>query len=289
MSNFSDFYSGLPPVTRAMLTMWLVFAVGLQFFGSWGIGRVRPGDPPPRARPRPGPGPGPPPRKPTTRRPSPPPQLLGWSVLVPPGVRSAAAPVLVPVFEMQFWRLFTNFFFAGTFQPQPFSFIFKCVFLYRYSKPIEGDVYRGRYADYLTMLLITMGGGLLLLVPFPWMYTAIYGSDLFLSCMVYLWARNFPDANVNVFGFFQVEAFYLPFVMLALTTVMSGAIPWADIAGTAMAHLYWFLTALYPARTGTYLVGTPRFMRVVASWMGEEAPVGPQGYRAFGGRGNRVD
>ena len=41
MSNFTDFYGGLPPVTRTMLTMWLIFAVGLQFFVKWGIGRVR--------------------------------------------------------------------------------------------------------------------------------------------------------------------------------------------------------------------------------------------------------
>lgn len=40
-----------------------------------------------------------------------------------------------------------------------------------------------------------MGASLLMLWPFPWMYTYTFGSDALIGIVVYLWSRNNPGTS----------------------------------------------------------------------------------------------
>lgn len=63
--------------------------------------------------------------------------------------------------------------------------------------------------------------------------------------------NSVPFVAVSVYGFFQVDIFYFPMVMLAISTVLSGSIPWPTLVGMLAGHLFWFLTVLHPRNRGT--------------------------------------
>jgi len=214
--------------------------------------------------------------------------LILYYVVLNPGGR----PFSLAIGKLQLWRLVTNFFYGGQFGMNPFAFIFKCLFLYRHSFPLERDTYQGRGAQYLTMMLFCATVSLLFLVPFPWLAYASYGSDAILSSSLYLWARNNPETIVSIYGIFQVEAFYLPFVMLGLNAVLSAGIPYADAVGIVAGHLFWFLDVLHPAATGRpSFIPVFKVIRALAEMLGTEAPVvtRPSNYMAFRGSGRRLN
>ena len=108
--------------------------------------------------------------------------------------------------KFELWRLVTNFCFFGKFG---LPFVFSMFFLVRYGKEVEVKRFEGRAADLLWCLAFT---GLIqvavayLLVEMPFL------SQSMLSVLVYLWAREYAEQVVSVFGLFNVQAFYFPWV-----------------------------------------------------------------------------
>ena len=72
--------------------------------------------------------------------------------------------------------------------------------------------------------------GVSLVVP-----VAFLGPSL-IFMMMYVWSRNFPSGNVSIMGMVNLQAFYLPFAMLALSLIMGG--DWvSELLGILAGHL----------------------------------------------------
>ena len=64
---------------------------------------------------------------------------------------------------------------------------------------------------------------------------AFLGPSL-IFMMTYVWSRHFPTGIVSIMGLVSLQAFYLPFAMLALSLVMGG--DWlSDLLGILAGHL----------------------------------------------------
>ena len=67
------------------------------------------------------------------------------------------------------------------------------------------------------------------------MPVAFLGPSL-IFMMMYVWSRNFPSGNVSIMGLVNLQAFYLPFAMLALSLIMGG--DWvSELLGILAGHL----------------------------------------------------
>ena len=111
---------------------------------------------------------------------------------------------LVGSFEL--WRLVTNFCFFGKFG---LPFVFSMFFLVRYGKELESKRFEGRSADMLWFMVLT---GLLMVAVAYLLIDMPILSNSMLSVLVYLWAREYAEQVVSIFGLFNIQAFYFPWV-----------------------------------------------------------------------------
>ncbi|KAG8468577.1 hypothetical protein KFE25_013660 [Diacronema lutheri] len=151
--------------------------------------------------------------------------------------------------ELEIWRLLTNLVFFGGFG---MPFVFSMFFLVRYSAQLEEGKFAGRSADYAVCLvlcasLLTAATALVDGLPFL--------APALLSSVVYLWARLNPTQPLSIFGLFTVQAFYFPWVLVAMTVLMGGS-PLPNILGIVAGHVYHFLTDVQGIR-----LTAPRFLR----------------------------
>mgnify|MGYP002387753651 FL=1 len=137
----------------------------------------------------------------------------------------------------------------------------------------------------------------LLLVPGFLLKIPVLSNSL-IMCIIYNWARANPDQNATFMFGLQFKAKYLPWVMVAFTTLLGGN-PLAEIMGIVSGHVYFLLSDLVPRDYGYNLIKTPRF---IADLFPNEAPApfqpgqphappadaGPRGPRYAWGTGNRL-
>lgn len=136
--------------------------------------------------------------------------------------------------KLELWRLLTNFTFFGTFS---LPFVFSMFFLVRYGKELEMKRFEGRPADYLWCLAFC---GLLMIGVAYVVGGQPFLAPSMLSAMVYLWSREYAEQTLNMFGLFNVQAFYFPWVLCAIRVLMGGsAVP--DLIGIFAGHVYYFL------------------------------------------------
>jgi len=128
----------------------------------------------------------------------------------------------------------TNFCFFGNFG---LPFVFSMFFLVRYGKELENKRFEGRAADMLWFMVLT--GLLQIAVAFFLVDLPILAQSM-LSVLVYLWAREYAEQVVSVFGLFNVQAFYFPWVLVAIRVLMGGS-PVPDLVGIFAGHVYYFL------------------------------------------------
>ncbi|KAG7021903.1 Derlin-1 [Cucurbita argyrosperma subsp. argyrosperma] len=168
--------------------------------------------------------------------------------------------------RFQVWRLFTNFFFLGKFS---INFGIRLLMIARYGVQLENGPFQRRTADFLWMMIF---GALTLLVcedlyyvlsAIPIFYSSFLGISL-VFMLLYVWSREFPTAQINIYGLVTLKAFYLPWAMLALDVIFgSPLVP--DLLGILAGHLYYFLTVLHPLAGGKNILKTP-FWRLVSRW-----------------------
>lgn len=126
----------------------------------------------------------------------------------------------------------------------------------------------------------------------PFLYTPLCGISL-VFMLLYVWSREFPNANINIYGLVSLkvfgnltfpaslslffilaqlcklriaidiwldfQAFYLPWAMLALDVIFgSRLLP--DFLGIVAGHLYYFLTVLHPLAGGKNILKTPAWV-----------------------------
>ncbi|XP_022776530.1 derlin-1-like isoform X2 [Durio zibethinus] len=191
--------------------------------------------------------------------------------------------------RFQVWRLITNFFFLGPFSP---IFAFRLIMIARYGVLLERGPFDKRTADYVWMLIF---GALSLLVmaaiPFLWA-PFMAGSLVFM--IVYVWSREFPNAQISIYGVVTLKGFYLPWALLALDLIF-GASLMEDIIGMVAGHLYYFLTVLHPLAGGKYLFKTPLWVHKLVAFWGKgiqvDSPVqrDPSAGVAFRGQSYRLN
>ncbi|KAL8519585.1 hypothetical protein ACS0TY_010502 [Phlomoides rotata] len=77
--------------------------------------------------------------------------------------------------------------------------------------------------------------------------------------LLYAWSREFPNANINLYGLVTLKAFYFPWAMLCLDVIFGSPIV-PDFLGIIVGHLYYFLTVLHPLASGKSMLKTPALM-----------------------------
>ncbi|XP_030530684.1 derlin-1 isoform X2 [Rhodamnia argentea] len=201
-----------------------------------------------------------------------------------------AALLYAPVFkQFQVWRLVTNFFFLGKFSV---NFGIRLLMIARYGVQLEKGPFERRTADFLWMMIFG-AFSLLALAAIPMLWTPFLGVSL-VFMLLYVWSREFPNAQVNIYGLVALKAFYLPWAMLALDVIFGSPIL-PDLLGILAGHLYYFLTVLHPLAGGKDMLRTPRWVRklVARLRLGQPAQVHSQPERstgtAFRGRSYRLN
>lgn len=160
------------------------------------------------------------------------------------------------IWQGEVWRLFTNFFYFGTLGV---DFVFQMFLLVKYCRSLEEGSFRSRSADFLWMLLV---GSAFLNVVAPFINIHFLGQSLTFM-MVYVWARRNQYVTMSMFGLFNFQAPYLPWVLVAFSMLL-GASPVVDLLGIAAGHIYYFLEDVYPQLAGgRRLLKTPAFMGAI--------------------------
>lgn len=168
-------------------------------------------------------------------------------------------------------------------------------FSLRFGQDLERVKFAGRSGDFLWMLLVCAA----LLVPIGFALKIVLMSNSLIMSVIYYWARNNPDSLASIgFGIPAFKAKYLPWVMVALTTILGGN-PLAEILGIAVGHIYFLMADLVPRDYRINLISTPNFIaqlfddpRPVPNQPGQyqqPAPdAGPRGPRYTWGTGQRL-
>nr|GEZ12368.1 derlin-1 [Tanacetum cinerariifolium] len=133
-------------------------------------------------------------------------------------------------YRLQVWRLVTNFFFLGPFS---INFGIRLLMILRYGVQLENGPFNRRTADFLWMMIFG-AATLLVLAALPFFETFFMGVSL-VFMLLYVWSREFPNANINIYGLVQLKAFYLPWAMLAMDVIFGSPIG-PDLCGTGQ-HL----------------------------------------------------
>ncbi|VFQ74496.1 unnamed protein product [Cuscuta campestris] len=180
------------------------------------------------------------------------------------GVVNPANIALLPeliFYRFQVWRLISNFFFLGKFS---INFGIRLLMIARYGVQLESGPFQRRTADFLWMMIF--GALSLLVLSFiPYFWSPFLGVSL-VFMLLYVWSREFPNANINIYGLVTLKAFYLPWAMLGLDVIFGSPIM-PDLLGIIAGHLYYFLTVLHPLSTGKTLLKTPKWIhKMVARW-----------------------
>ncbi|XP_057957687.1 derlin-1-like isoform X2 [Malania oleifera] len=156
--------------------------------------------------------------------------------------------------RFQVWRLVTNFFFLGKFS---INFGIRLLMIARYGVQLEQGPFGSRTADFLWMMIFG-ALSLLALAAIPMLWTPFLGVSL-VFMLLYVWSREFPNAQINIYGLIALKAFYLPWAMLALDVIFGSSIL-PDLLGIIAGHLYYFLTVLHPLAGGKNILRTPAWV-----------------------------
>uniref|UniRef100_A0A1D1XUC2 Derlin n=1 Tax=Anthurium amnicola TaxID=1678845 RepID=A0A1D1XUC2_9ARAE len=192
----------------------------------------------------------------------------------------------------QVWRLITNFFWLGPFSV---NFGIRLLMIARYGVQLEKGPFDRRTADFLWMMMFG-AISLLALSAIPLLRFPFLGISL-VFMLLYVWSREFPNAQVNIYGLVALKAFYLPWAMLALDVIFGSPLM-PDLLGIVAGHLYYFLTVLHPLASGKNILKTPVWVhKLVARWgvgaqMNSPVPGGPSSTStggAFSGRSYRLN
>ena len=183
--------------------------------------------------------------------------------------------------KLEVWRLLTNFCFFGKFG---FPFVFSLFFMIRYGQELEKKRFEGRSGDFLWALML-MG---LLQVAIAYVLGSLWFlAQAMLSSIVYLWSREYAEQVLSIFGLFNVQAFYFPWVLCAIRVLMGGS-PVPDLMGIFAGHVYYFVEDVQ----GVRLVA-PQFLSLMLDTpdpaaQRARARQGVMGGHNWGGGGQRL-
>ncbi|KAK5944724.1 hypothetical protein PMZ80_001924 [Knufia obscura] len=156
----------------------------------------------------------------------------------------------------ELWRLFTPFLLTGG----GFNALWDMYMFWTYATQLELNSPRfsqpGNFATYVGFIAISI------LVTAGLVLQAFIFTQALLLAFIYTYAQDNRGRKVH-FIFFQIPAELLPWAMLAMTLLMGGtSAALQQGTGLVAAHLYDFLTRLYPTmQGGRNYIQTPAFVR----------------------------
>ncbi|PIA16030.1 DER1-domain-containing protein [Coemansia reversa NRRL 1564] len=167
----------------------------------------------------------------------------------------------------EYWRLLTTFLFLGGFS---LDWMLNIYFIVRYCRDLEEGSYLNRPADFIWMIIL-MCATLLTLSP----YLGVpFLGDLLISSLTYMWSRHYSYLFINIMGLFTTSAAYLPWILLAFSSLIENRWPTGDLVAIAIGHVFWFLSEEWPQRVesgGIRLLRAPRILcRAFHQDIGEE-------------------
>lgn len=139
------------------------------------------------------------------------------------------------VTRIQLWRPFTAFLFFG---PFGLNYVLTIQFVWTYMAQLE-KLHYNKPAEFFMLLLF---GAITLMVMYSFLglSTQFLGHNLS-TFLVYIWARTFEGTDVNVMDMFMLKAELLPWFFCAQTYLLEGEIPFADLIGIVVGHLYHYI------------------------------------------------
>lgn len=146
--------------------------------------------------------------------------------------------------KQQFWRLVSSFLYFGSFS---LDFLFHLYFVVRYCRLLEEGPFRGRTADFIFMLLLSAALMIIITSSFDIFSRLKFLGHPLAFMMVYIWARWPENSHIrmNILGFFNFNAPYLPWVLLLFSLVIGNPIE-SDLLGIIVGHIYYYLDSVYP-------------------------------------------
>jgi Derlin-2/3 len=179
------------------------------------------------------------------------------------------------IYKFEIWRLGSDFIYYGGFS---FNFLIQLYLLVQYSSRYEVSPFNtgagGTSADFAWMLCI----GVALLSLLGFIFQLVFMGQSLSFMILYVWTRKNPDEQTSIFGF-KVQAFYLPWALLAFNLLIGNPI-FKLVLGIVAGHIYYFLHYVAPNVYGMTIIKTPAFM--VESFGGIPQPL--QAGRAAGGQ-----
>ncbi|GAM18041.1 hypothetical protein SAMD00019534_012160, partial [Acytostelium subglobosum LB1] len=191
--------------------------------------------------------------------------------------------------EFQVWRLLTGSLYMG--RPSLY-FLSQLIFLVQQGSYLENENFGGRKGDFIYMLIVT--NLLMHVVAFFMQFYII--SHAMIMVIIYLWSRLNPQGEVSFFFGIRFKAVYLPWALL-LFGILTGGWPVSDFCGIIVAHIYHYLTDIYPIMQRgrpNYLKTPEWFLNILPvslknarqGFAAGQVPVQEAGHRW--GRGNRL-
>ncbi|KAF9977141.1 hypothetical protein BGZ73_006908 [Actinomortierella ambigua] len=157
------------------------------------------------------------------------------------------------LYSFQIHRLFTAF----TLSDINFQLLMDMYFLFTYGAELEQTTYAGRTADFVWCIIFTNITSAIM-GPYVGRY---FLFDSLLSTIILLWSLGNAERIVSFMFGFQFKAKYLPWVLVAYTSILSGAaIPYGMLIGIASGYVFNFLDSVYPANGGPRLISTPSIL-----------------------------
>lgn len=135
----------------------------------------------------------------------------------------------------QIWRIASAFMFFGQldlFYPLTMQFV------WQHMTQLERLNYN-RPEDFFIMVLFG-GSTLIALYTILGLSTRFLGHNL-ATYLVYIWSRVFEGTDVSFMDLFTLKAELLPWFFSAQTMLLEQEIPWADIVGIFVGHLYYYM------------------------------------------------
>jgi len=141
------------------------------------------------------------------------------------------------LYDGEWWRLLTNFFFMG----EAVKSIFFWMQIYHFwecLKVLELVKYRWEPGDFVKMIICSAVMLLGLKQLFP---ALIFLGSPMVMVFIYIYARTYETQAMNFLGFFQIQCGWLPFTQMLQDYAQTGDIG-PNLLGLVAGHVYFYLT-----------------------------------------------
>ncbi|CAG8304546.1 unnamed protein product [Penicillium salamii] len=150
------------------------------------------------------------------------------------------APSLIFALPPQIYRLFTPFLLTGP----KLEFAFDVYFIYKYGSAMENSMAPGEFFIYLLFVAFN------LMITAGWYLGAVVFTQPMIMAFIYSYSQLNRGQRTH-FMFIDIPVVVLPYAMLLITMVVRGwQAAMIEAMGIPAAHLYNFLTHIYPVYGG---------------------------------------